>query len=427
MNTAIIIALLILAACFLIRIPIPLSIFIGSLSYILITGDDIGLIASSVMGSMYNNSTTVAIPLFIFLANIMTSSKVAEYMFTFVKSLFGKMSGATAYMNIRASLIFAGMSGSALADVCGIGMMEVEEMRRDGYDDPFSCAITAATACVGPIFPPSVQLVIFAMLSGASVGALFMGGVLPALLICLSLGIYVAVVSKKRNYPRGHKYTLKEFLQFTWKALPALLTPVILLVGIYSGVVTATESGVLASAYAILVAAFVYKVFTLKDLWNAIKTTVVQSSIIMATMASVYALNLIIVKSGLGAAVASTVLGVTHNKYVFMLLVNLIFLLCGMFIPGEIPTYVIIPLLLPVAETLGCDLVWFGVVVTINLIFGLITPPYGMMAFVISGTSGVELSKIFKELIPMAIVLFLCLLLMIFIPDIVTLIPSLMG
>lgn len=427
MNTAIIISLIILAVCFLIKIPIPISIFAGSLSYILITGDDIGLIASSVMGSMYGNSSIVAIPLFIFLANIMTSSKVAEYMFTFVKALFGKKRGATAYMNILASLVFAGMSGSALADVCGIGMMEVDEMRKDGYDSPFSCAITAATAVVGPIFPPSVQLVIFAMLSGASVGALFMGGVLPAVMICFALAVYVAIVSKKRDYPRGPGFTFKQLMAYTWKALPALLTPVILLVGIYSGIVTATESGVLASAYAILIAAFVYRVFSFKDLLKALKETIIQTSVIMATMASVYALNLVIVKSGLGASIANAILGVTDNKYVFMLLVNLVFLICGMFIPGEIPTYIIIPLLLPVATALECDLVWFGVIVTINLIFGLITPPYGMMAFVISGAAKVPLSDIFKELIPMAIILFLCLILMIFIPGIVTWIPSMMG
>lgn len=427
MNTAIIISLIILAVCFLIKIPIPISIFAGSLSYILITGDDIGLIASSVMGSMYGNSSIVAIPLFIFLANIMTSSKVAEYMFTFVKALFGKKRGATAYMNILASLIFAGMSGSALADVCGIGMMEVDEMRKDGYDSPFSCAITAATAVVGPIFPPSVQLVIFAMLSGASVGALFMGGVLPAVMICFALAVYVAIVSKKRDYPRGPGFTFKQLMAYTWKALPALLTPVILLVGIYSGIVTATESGVLASAYAILVAAFVYRVFSFKDLLKALKATIIQTSVIMATMASVYALNLVIVKSGLGVSIANAILGVTDNKYVFMLLVNLVFLICGMFIPGEIPTYIIIPLLLPVATALECDLVWFGVIVTINLIFGLITPPYGMMAFVISGAAKVPLSDIFKELIPMALILFLCLILMIFIPGIVTWIPSMMG
>lgn len=427
MTFPLIMALVILAACFIIKVPIPLSIFISSLSYLLLTGDDIGLIASSVMGSLYGNSTIVAAPLFIFLANIMTSSKVAEYMFTFVKALFGKSKGATAYMNILVSLIFAGMSGSALADICGIGMMEVDEMKKDGYDGPFSCAISAATAVVGPIFPPSVQMVIFAMLSGASVGKLFMGGIVPAILLCLGLGVYVFYISQKRNYPRGQQFTFKELMHYTKKAFPALLTPVILLVGIYSGIVTATESGVLASVYAIFVAAVVYRVFTLKDFVRAIRNTVIQSSIVMVMLASVYALNLVIVKSGFGVTVADFVLGLTSNKYIFLLLVNLVFLICGMFIPGEIPTYIIIPLLIPVASALGIDMIHFGVVATINLIFGLVTPPYGMMTFVISGAAGESLGKIFKEIIPMAGIMFLILLLLIFVPDLVTFIPNHMG
>jgi tripartite ATP-independent transporter DctM subunit len=427
MSYAIIIALAILTVCFLIKIPIPLGIFIASLSYLIITGDDISMIASSVMGSMYGNSSIVAAPLFIFLANIMTSTKISEYMYTFVKALFGGRRGATAYMNLLASLIFAGMSGSALSDACGFGMMEVDDMRKDGYDGGFSCALTAASACLGPIFPPSIQMVIFATLSGASIGKLFMGGILPAILITFSLGAYIAYISKKRNYPHGPRFTPKELAKYTWKALPALLTPLILVVGIYSGIVTATESGVLASAYAIFAAAAIYKVFTLKDLVKAIKTTVVQGSVVMATLASVYALNLVIVKSGLGTSITQWVLGLTDNKYIFLLAVNLLFLITGMFIPGEIPTYIIIPLLIPIASQLGIDMIHFGVVVTINLVFGMLTPPYGMLAFVISGASGEPLANVFKELTPMAIILYIDLLLMILIPQIVTLIPSMMG
>jgi tripartite ATP-independent transporter DctM subunit len=270
-------------------------------------------------------------------------------------------------------------------------------------------------------------MVIFATLSGASIGKLFMGGILPAILITFSLGAYIAYISKKRNYPHGPRFTPKELAKYTWKALPALLTPLILVVGIYSGIVTATESGVLASAYAIFAAAAIYKVFTLKDLVKAIKTTVVQGSVVMATLASVYALNLVIVKSGLGTSITQWVLGLTDNKYIFLLAVNLLFLITGMFIPGEIPTYIIIPLLIPIASQLGIDMIHFGVVVTINLVFGMLTPPYGMLAFVISGASGEPLANVFKELTPMAIILYIDLLLMILIPQIVTLIPSMMG
>lgn len=426
MELPIILAFVVLAACFVIRVPIPFSLFIASFFYLFITGDDLGLISTAVMSSLYGNSTIVAIPLFIFLANIMSSGKVAEYMFSFVKAIFGRSRGAMAYTNILASLIFAGMSGSALADAAGIGLMEIEEMDRDGYDRPFSCAISAATGVVGPIFPPSVQMVIFAMLSGASVGSLFIGGVIPAIFICLTLAAYVWFISRKRNYPRGKSYTAKEFLSFTWKALPALMTPVILLVCIYTGIVTATESGVLASFYAIIIAVIVYRIMGLKEFLEAVRKTVVQSSVVIATLMSVYALNLIIVKSGLGTTVANFVLGMTDNKYVFMLVVNLVFLICGMVIPGEIPTYVIIPMLLPAVSALGINMIHFGIVVTINLIFGLVTPPYGMLCFVISGAAKEPLSGIFREIIPMAVILFLDLLILMFVPQLCTWLPGLM-
>ena len=427
MNAAIILTLVLMMVLFIIRIPIPLSIFASSLFYLIVTGTDIGLIATASMGSMYGNSTIVAIPLFIFLANIMGSSKVSVYMFNFVKAIFGRVRGAMAYTNILVSLIFAGMSGNALADASGTGLMEVDVMVEDGYDLPFSCAMTCATSVVGPIFPPSVQMVIFAMLSGVSVGSLFMGGVVPAVFICASLAAYTAWISKKRDYPRGHKYTLKEFVQFTWKALPALMTPVILMTCLYTGIVTATESGVIASFYALLIAVFGYRIMGWKEFFNAVKQTVISSCVVMATLLSVYALNLVIVKSGLATTVADMILEMTSSKYVFLLVVNVAFLICGMFIPGEIPTYIIIPMLIPAASALGIDMVHFGVIVTINLIFGMITPPYGMLCFVVSGATKCPLGDLFKECMPMAIILFVDLLVLMYVPQMVTWLPGIIG
>ena len=427
MNLIILVPVVVLLICFLLRVPIAYSMLTAAIAYLLIVGQDLGLIADSVMGSLYANTTLIAAPLFIFTANIMTSSKVSDYMYTFVKSLFGGKRGATAYMNVIVSLIFAGMSGSAVADAAGQGLMEIREMDKDGYDRPFSCAITAATAVIGPIFPPSIQMVIFAMLSGASVGKLFLGGVAPAIVMVLGFFVYIYYISKKRQYPRSQKYTLKEFLSFTWKAFPALLTPVILLGGIYSGVVTATESGVLAGLYAIIIAAFAYRVLGLKDLIGAIKATIIQSGIVMACLASAFALNFVIVQSGLGAIVTKLVLNFTNSKIVFMLLVNLIFIICGMFLPTEISTFVVTPLLLPIVTALGINMVYFGVVTSINIILGNVTPPFGFLCFVVSGITETPLQAIFKEIMPMIIMLFICLLLFILVPGFTTFIPSLMG
>lgn len=357
----------------------------------------------------------------------MTSSKVSDYMYAFAKAIFGKVRGATAYMNILVSLIFAGMSGSAVADAAGSGLMEIEEMRKDGYDMPFSCALSATTAVVGPIFPPSIQMVIFAMLTGASVGKLFMGGVIPAVVICLGFAGYVVYISHKRLYPRGKAYTAKEFLSFTWKALPALLTPVILLGGIYTGIVTATESGVAAALYAILISAFAYKVMGWKQLYKALSDTVKQTGMVMACLAAAFALNYVVVQSGIGVWVKEIVLSTTTNKWVFMLIVNIVLLLSGMFFPTEIATFVFTPIFVPIAVALNIDLVYFGVITSINIILGNITPPFGFLCFITSGITKTPLQKVFKEAMPMVIVCYIALILFTYVPSLVTWLPSIMG
>lgn len=427
MNWTILIPLLVIVICFIIRVPISFALFGGAMTYILMTGGNLSTITDVVMGNLYANTTLIAAPLFIFTANIMSSSKVAEYMYTWVKSLFSGRRGATAYMNIVASLIFAGMSGSAVADAAGTGSMEIDEMKRDGYDAPFACAMTAATAVLGPIFPPSIQMVIFAMLTGASVGSLFMGGVIPAFLMTAGMMVYVWYIARRRDYPRGPKFTLKEFAKFTWHALPALGTPIILLGGIYSGVVTTTESGVLAGAYAILISVFAYKVLGPKELVRAVKDTVIQSGIVIGTLASSFALSFVAAKCGLGTALADFVLNFTHSPLVFMIMVNLIFIIAGMFVPTEISTFVITPLLIPIVQKLGINMVYFGVVTSINIVLGNVTPPFGFLCFVVSGMTGTDLGKIFKEILPFVIGMYIILILLTLFPDIILFVPSLMG
>lgn len=421
------IPVIVLLICFIVRVPVGFSMLAAAAAYLLAVGKNLGLVADAVMGSLYSSTTIIAAPLFIFTANIMTSSKVSDYMYAFAKAIFGKVRGATAYMNILVSLIFAGMSGSAVADAAGSGLMEIEEMRKDGYDMPFSCALSATTAVVGPIFPPSIQMVIFAMLTGASVGKLFMGGVIPAVVICLGFAGYVVYISHKRLYPRGKAYTAKEFLSFTWKALPALLTPVILLGGIYTGIVTATESGVAAALYAILISAFAYKVMGWKELYKALSDTVKQAGMVMACLAAAFALNYVVVQSGIGVWVKEIVLSTTTNKWVFMLIVNIVLLLSGMFFPTEIAAFVFTPIFVPIAVALNIDLVYFGVITSINIILGNITPPFGFLCFITSGITKTPLQKVFKEAMPMVIVCYIALILFTYVPSLVTWLPSIMG
>lgn len=421
------IPIIVMMICFLVRVPVGFSMLAGAAAYLLVVGKNLGLLADTIVANLYSSTTLIAAPLFIFVANIMTSSKVSDYMYSFAKAIFGRAKGATAYMNILVSLIFSGMSGSAVADAAGSGIMEIEEMKKDGYDMPFSCALSATTAVVGPIFPPSIQMVLFAMLSGAAVGKLFMGGVIPAVVICLGFSAVVCFLAHKKNYPRGKKYTLKEFLSFTWHALPALLTPVILLGGIYTGIVTTTESGVLAAFYAILISAFAYKVMGWKDLYKAIRDTVQQAGMVMACLAAAFALNYVVVQSGLGTLVKTIILNFTHSQMVFMLLVNIILIISGMFFPTEIATFVITPILIPIARELGVDMIYFGVITSINIILGNVTPPFGFLCFITSGITNTPLQKVFKAEIPMLIVLFACLFLFTYVPGFVTWLPSIMG
>ena len=418
--------LIVLAICFVIRIPIPFSIYISCIVYFIATGLDMGLVCSVAMGQLYSNTTLVAIPLFIFTANLMTSGKVTEYMYTFAKSIIGKRRGATAYMNIIVSLIFSGMTGSAAADACGTGIMEVDEMRRDGYDAPFSCALTCATATVGPIFPPSIPLVIYALMAEVSVGSLFAGGMIPALLICIALGVYCWLISKKRKYPYGIHFTFKQFLKYSWKAFPALLTPVILLGGMYTGVVTATEAGVLAAVWAIIVSILFYKSLNFQSFFKALKDTLIQSGLVLAAATGAWVFSYIVTSSGLGNEIANWFINITNNKYVFLLIFNVVFLFLGMLFENSILMWVFLPILIPVVSAMGIDMIHFGVIFVVNTMIGLCTPPYGGLVFMVGAITKVSIQKIFKEVTPMCLVMIIILLIMTYIPEIVMFIPNLL-
>lgn len=427
MSFVYVLPFIILAFCFLLNTPIGVGMIGACVCYFLAAGRDVGLIADIMMNNLYTNTVMIAIPLFIFTANIMNSGKVTEHMFTFAKSVVGKKKGAMAYVNILVSLIFSGMTGSAMADASGIGLMEINEMENDGYDTAFSCAITSASATIGPIFPPSIPMVVYAMLSGTSIGALFIGGIVPAILIAIALGVYVAYISKKRNYPEGNKFTRKEFLKYTLKALPALMTPVILIGGIYSGVVTPTEAGALAALYTILIALFFYKVLTFQSILRSIKETVIQTAVVLVMAGASIVLSHIVTSSGMSRIIANWVLSITDNKYIFLFVINIVFLFLGMILDTQTIQYVFIPLVLPVVSALGINLVHFGVVVVLNMMIGLSSPPYGMLCFVTSGIAKEPLKNVFREVLPMVGAMVIVLFLVTYIPGLVLFIPSLMN
>jgi len=319
------------------------------------------------------------------------------------------------------------MTGSAIADASGPGNMEIKAMQDAGYDNGFTCAITAASATEGPIIPPSIPMVFYSMLSGASIGALFMGGVVPGLILGLVMIVYTAIVSMKRNYPRGQSYPFKQLVFVTLKSIPAILTVVILLGGIYTGIVTPTEAGALAATWALLISVFFYRAFGPKDLWEVLKNTVRTTGTLSFLVGAAYVFSYIVAIEHIPAMVANWMLGLTTNKYVMLLIVNVVFLVLGMFLDTMAITLVFIPIVLPVISAMGIDLVHFGVIIVLNMMIGLSTPPYGMLLFVVSGLSGTKLKDVIHEMIPFIILFIGVLLFITYVPDTVLWLPKLSG
>lgn len=427
---------------FVIRMPIPTGMIVACAMYFLVDGlckgygfgdmvmgnaGQLHLIAQKTIEAIFTNGTIVAVPLFVFAANLMNSSTVTDYIFGFCDGLVGRFRGGMAHVNVLCSLVFSGMTGSAIADATGIGTMEIEVMKKQGYDDPFSCAITAASATIGPIFPPSIPMVVYAMLTGASVGALFMGGMVPGILLALFLCVYIVFIARKRNYPRSEPIALKAYLKFLLKAIWALLTPVILLGCIYSGITTPTEAGAIAGLYTILVSAIIYKTMGWKELKKVLFDTVKGTGGVTIMIGAASAISFIFAKEGLGVTIGNWLLTLCHSQWSFLILTNVVVLILGMFIDTSVIQLVMIPILWPVAQQLGINVVHFGLVFTFNTMLGLSTPPFGMLLFITSSTSGTPLKDVIKEIMPMIVVMLLELLLITFVPNVVLFLPKMFG
>ena len=430
MNIALLVFVVSFILVFVLRIPIAAGMFMSSIFYFVIaTGPiaEVGMVATQFLTSLNSSFVLIAVPLFVFMAEIMNSGKITDMIFSFAAALVGRRRGGLGHVNVVASIIFSGMTGSALADASGLGMMEIRAMKQHGYDDGFSCAITAASATIGPIFPPSIPMIFYSMLSGASVGALFMGGMLPGLLVGFALMGYIAYIANKRNYSRGTKVALKEFSKITFRATPALMSVVVLLGGIYSGIVTPTEAGALASLYAIIISVFVYRAMGWRSFLRVIMSTVKTTGILSLLVGSAYVFSFIVAIEHIPDTVAKFLLNVTSNKYLLLLLINIVFIILGMFVDTMTIILVFIPIVLPLIEALGIDIVHFGVVITLNMMIGLSTPPFGMLLFVVSGISETSLKIVIKAITPMLFVLFGVLFLITYIPQLVTFIPDYFG
>lgn len=377
--------------------------------------------------SSLQNFLLLSIPLFILAAKIMNGSSITKRIFKFANVAVGWLPGGLGHANILASLLFAGMSGTAVSDAAGLGQIEIEAMKSNGYDADFSAGVTAASSTIGPIFPPSVPMVMYSTISGVSVGSLFLGGVIPGILMTISMMGIVYAVAIKRDYPRMKFPTLKEFVVAFWEALIPMLTPVILLAGIWTGVFTTTESAVIATVYALLVSFFVFHEMTLKKLWNILKETIRDTASIGFVTAAAAFYGWVLARCGVSNAIAEWLSGVTTNPILFMVIVNFALLLIGCFMESIAAILVFGPVLLTAALSMGIDPLYFGLVMVLNLMIGLCTPPFGVCLFVIADTAKISFQKMVKAMLPFYIPLFGCLILLCLVPGIGTWLPNLFA
>jgi tripartite ATP-independent transporter DctM subunit len=425
MSIGVTVFVIMFAIVFICRIPVPYGFLAIGVVYFVATGGNVGIVANNVLNTYWTNYIIIAVPLFIFSANVMNAGRITEMLFRFADGLVGRFRGGMALVNVLGSLIFSGMTGSAIADASGLGIMEIREMHKQGYDDGFSAAMTACSATIGPVFPPSMPMLIYASISGTSVGALFMGGMIPGVMMAIFLAGYVLYISQKRKYPYGSQYTLRTFIVYSIQAFPALLTPVILLGGIYGGAVTPTEAASVAGFYALLVSVIVYKVLSWKDLKKILFDTTSATGTVALTVACASVIMFISAREQIPQFFGSFILNLTENKNVFLLAVNILFLILGMFFDSTTITMVFVPMLLPLVTYFKIDPVHFGVIFVVNMMIGLLTPPYGSLLFVTSAVSGVKMGVLIKECFPMILVLIALLMILTYIPATVTFLPNL--
>ncbi len=428
MSSGLWVLVAILLAGLVLRMPIGFSMLAAGIGYLITKGQDVGLVAEQVGNGLYNSYVLLAVPLFVFAANIMNAGTVSERIFDFCRILVGRMRGGLAQVDILVSVIFSGMSGSAIADAAGPGLVTIRQMlKKPGYTRGFAGAVVVASATLGPIIPPSIPMVIYAMVSGASVGALFLGGVLPGFLMAAAMMVVVHLIAVKRNMPRDEPVPRSQWAGLVFRGALPLSMPIVLLGGIYSGAFTPTEAAAVAALHALILAAVVFRALTWRSFWGVVMESARGSAVITLILAGSFVLNYAFTAEGVPQGMAMWVDSMDLSKLQFLLLVNLMFLVLGCFLDVSVLLLVFVPMLLPAAKLLGVDLVHFGVLVVLNMMIGLITPPFGMLLFVTKALTGIPIGEMIKEGLPFLVMLLGLLLAITCFPQIVLWLPQTMG
>jgi tripartite ATP-independent transporter DctM subunit len=409
---------------FVLGFPVVLAIGIPCIVYIFVKDLPIDLVAQRTLYAL-DSFPLVAVPVFLFVGSLMNSAGISRYIYKFADTATGRLPGGLAQVNIFGSLIFAGMSGSALADIGGLGRIEIDAMKSKGFSPSFAAAVTSSSAIVGPIFPPSIPLIIYGTVTGVSVIQLLLGGILPGLLCVAMLMLMTAWLATRRNYPRSSRWpTWKEVWRDFKPAFPAIVAPVILIAGMLVGFFTPTEIASVTVLYAILISSLFYRELTWRGVLDAAYETIGASAGILLIVAVAALFGWILSVELVPQKLTEVMLTISKDPYVLLLIVNLLLLVVGMFLDSTTAILVIAPIIAKPLVMAGVDPVHLGMVVVFNLMIGLLTPPMGLALFLVTDIAKVTMKDVLKEMMPYYIPLGITLLLITYIPAITTWIPT---
>jgi len=421
-------AFLIIAVTLMIVVgmPVAVSMALGSTVFILVKGlPEVVIIHKMVSG--IDSFPLLAIPFFILAGNLMNSSAITDRIFNFATQLFAWARGGICYVNIVASVIFAGMSGAAVADAGGLGVIEIKAMRDRGYGDRLSVGLTAASSIIGPLIPPSLPMIIFGFVANVSIGKLFIAGFVPGLIMAVSLAVMVRWIAYRQKLPRDGNFSIPAVRTSFNKAFLSLLTPVIIVGGILGGLFTPTEAAIAAAAYALALGVLIHRSLNLADIWKVTRETgeITASILFIVSAASIFAW--IITSERVAYSFSNVLFGITDNYIIILLLINLLLLIVGCFLDAIAAITILTPILMPVAVTAGVDPVQFGVIMVLNLMIGLLSPPLGIVLYVLSAVSGVSMHDTIRGTLPFLLPLLITLMIVTFVPAVSLWLPKVLG
>jgi tripartite ATP-independent transporter DctM subunit len=408
----------------LLGVPIAFALLVpGIAACLFYPGVPIQLMGARLANSFFSSSL-LAIPLFIFAAEILNDIKITDAIFGFINKLVGHICGGLGHVNVLASVVFAGMSGAAVADAAGLGQVEIKAMKDQGYPSDFAAAITAASATIGPIIPPSIPVIVFGSIAGVSIGKLLIGGLVPGLIMAICLIIGISMIAKRKRLPKTKFAGYREICKTALKAIPGLMAPAILIGGMLFGWFTPTEAASVAVVYAITLG-FILKSLTLRELWHAFKQAALDSSVMMFMFLGATLIGLLVTRLHLADNVISFISGVTSSSTMVLLLLNILLLIAGCLLDPTCCIILLTPILAPLVKSFGINEIHFGIVMILNLMIGLITPPMGGVMFITCKIAEIEMKDFLKECWPFMVLLVVALMIVTYVPQTVLWLPNL--